>query len=79
MGFRLVSKSPDKDLSHPYSQQHCYIDVTNIDALYAELKPELEKLPKTRVRQLFDTDYGQREFHVIDPDALLISFGEQLP
>ncbi len=28
------------------------------------------------VRAPFDTDYGQREFHVIDPDVLLLSFGE---
>ncbi len=39
---------------------------------------DFRTLPAGRFRPLFDTAYGQREFHVIDPDALLISFGERI-
>ena len=60
-------------------EQSCYICVRNLDELYLRLKPKLDTLPKGRVRAPFDQPYGQREFHVIDEDSLLIFFGEPLP
>jgi len=78
VAFRLLEAEPDCDLSDPARQQSCYVDVDGIDALYAELKPRLDLLPKGRVRAPFNQDYGQREFHVIDEDALLIFFGEAI-
>ncbi len=77
VAIRLILADSEKDLKSPNSQQHCYIDVTGIDELYDELEPRLQALSKGRVKAPFDTQYGQREFHVIDPDALLISFGER--
>jgi len=77
VSFSLVPAGANKDLDSPNSQQHCYINVTEIDQLYAELEPQLRALPEGRVKAPFETNYGQREFHVIDPDALLISFGEK--
>ncbi len=74
--MRLVEVDPDIDLHEEARQQSCYIDVQDIDDLYAELKPRLDRLPSGRVRAPFDQDYGQREFHVIDLDATLIFFGE---
>jgi len=59
-------------------EQACYIDVTGVDALYTELKPALDKLPAGQVRAPFNQAYGQREFHVIDLDSLLIFFGESI-
>lgn len=56
----------------------CYIDVEDIDAVYAELKEKLETLPFGQVRAPFDQAYGMREFHVMDPDHLLIFFGEPI-
>lgn len=53
-----------------------YIDVDDIDALYASMTPQLNKLPKERVRAPFDQEYGQREFHVLDEDGTLIFFGQ---
>lgn len=78
VAVRLFEASPDIDLQDEARQVHCYIDVEDLDGLYAELKPELDKLPKGRVRPPFDTEYGQREFHVTDADTLLISFGETI-
>ncbi|MGI9243341.1 MAG: bleomycin resistance protein [Verrucomicrobiales bacterium] len=57
-------------------EQSCYICVEQIDTLYEELKPALDQLSPGRVRAPFDQPYGQREFHVIDEDGLLIFFGE---
>lgn len=78
VAIRLLEVDAGIDLHQPERQQSCYIDVVGIDALYAELEPKLSKLPKGRVRAPFDQDYGQREFHVIDEDALLIFFGEAI-
>lgn len=75
-GIRLVPAAPGTDLHDPRRQQACYIDVDGVDALYESLRAQLEHLPEGRVRAPFDQDYGQREFHVCDEDALLIFFGE---
>ena len=60
----------------PKGQQACYICVENLDGLYEQMRPTLEKLPDGRVKVPFDQPYGQREFHVIDEDSLLLFFGE---
>jgi len=60
----------------PKGQQACYICVENLDGLFDQMKAALEQLPEGRVRAPFDQPYGQREFHVIDEDSLLIFFGE---
>lgn len=76
VAVRLVEVDSDINLHAPERQQSFYIDVQEIDALYAEMVPQLSKLPSGRVRAPFDQDYGQREFHVIDEDCTLIFFGE---
>jgi len=78
IAMRLLEADPDCDLSDERRQQSCYVDVNGIDSLYEKLKPKLDELPKGRVRAPFNQEYGQREFHVIDEDALLIFFGEQI-
>lgn len=55
-----------------------YIDVDDVDALYAELKPKLDLLPPGMVAPLCDQEYGQREFTVIGPDGDLIAFGSAI-
>ncbi len=79
VAVRLVEVSASVDLSHPERQGSFYIDVEEIDALYAQMQPRLADLPAGRVRAPFNQDYGQREFHVIDEDCTLIFFGEGLP
>lgn len=57
-------------------RQSCYIDVEGVDDLYESLRNNLEKLPQGRVKMPFNQFYGQREFHVIDEDNLVLMFGE---
>ena len=76
--IRLVEVSPEVDLSHPEREGSFYIDVDGIDALYAALKPALDRLPEGRVRAPFDQPYGQREFHVADEDCTLVFFGDAI-
>lgn len=75
VAVRLVEVYAAVDLSHPERENSFYIDVDDVDALYAELKPKLDALPAGRVRAPFDQDYGQRELHVSDEDCTLIFFG----
>ncbi len=78
VAVRLVEVDDAVDLSVPEREGSFYIDVTDIDAVYAEMKPRLDPLPEGRVRAPFNQDYGQREFHVIDEDCTLIFFGEAI-
>ena len=77
VAFRLIEEDasclppPDSDGRYAY-----YIDVENIAALWAELKPELDLLPPGDVQQPFDQPYGQREFIVRMPDGMLLAFGQ---
>jgi len=53
-----------------------YIDVHDVDALYAELLPELATLPPGDVQAPRDQSWGQREFQVRLPDGHWLGFGQ---
>ena len=55
-----------------------YIDVRDVDALYAELKPKLDTLPKSDVHGPANKPYGQRELLILAPDGNLLAFGQAL-
>lgn len=78
VAVRLVEVDETVDLTLPEREGSFYIDVQGLDAVYADMKPALDGLPKGRVRAPFNQDYGQREFHVIDEDCTLIFFGEAI-
>ena len=78
VAIRLVEVDAGVDLDHPERQGSFYIDVRDVDALYADLAPRLQTLPPARAGAPFDQDYGQREFHVLDEDCTLIFFGEAI-
>ncbi len=56
-----------------------YIDVEDVDGLYAELKPKIDALWKGKVYGPVDQEYGQREFMVTAPDGDLVVFGQEIP
>jgi len=55
-----------------------YVDVRDVDALYAELKPKLDTLPPRDVHGPADKPYRQRELLVLVPDGNLIAFGQAI-
>lgn len=55
-----------------------YIDVEDVDGLYAELKPKIDALWKGQVHGPVDQEYGQREFMVVAPDGDLVVFGQSI-
>lgn len=76
VAVRLIEVEQNVDTAA--QQNSFYIDVKGLDALYQEMKPALDVLPEGRVRPPFNQDYGQREFHVLDPDGTLVFFGEAI-
>jgi catechol 2,3-dioxygenase-like lactoylglutathione lyase family enzyme len=55
-----------------------YVDVRDVDALHAELKPALDTLPPGDVHGPADKPYGQRELLVLAPDGNLLAFGQAI-
>lgn len=77
-GIRIM-ESHGADGAPPGNRRFSYyIDVRDVDALYAELKPKLDALPKGDVYGPVNQSYGQRELLVLAPDGNLIAFGQML-
>ena len=74
VGFRLL-QTETGEAPTPHRRFAYYIDVRDVDALYAELKPKLDTLPPRDVHGPADKAYGQRELLVVAPDGELIAFG----
>ena len=52
-----------------------YIHVTGIEALWEHVK---EFKDTYRIKDLFDREYGMREFHIVDPNGCLVFIGEPI-
>ena len=77
-GFRILEQR-GADGAPPGNRRFAYyVDVRDVDQLYAELKPKLDTLPKGDVYGPVDQSYGQRELLVLAPDGNLLAFGQQL-
>lgn len=55
-----------------------YVDVRDVDAMYAELKPKLDALPANSIHGPADKPYSQRELCVLAPDGNLLVFGQAI-
>jgi len=78
VGFRLLEETGE-DAPPPGNRRFAYyIDVRDVDALYGELKPKLDTLPKRDVYGPVNQSYGQRELLVLAPDGNLIAFGQAI-
>ncbi len=78
VGFRLLEQH-GPDAAPPGNRRFAYyIDVRNVDQLYAELKPQLDALPARDVYGPIDQPYGQRELLVLAPDGNLLAFGQAI-
>jgi catechol 2,3-dioxygenase-like lactoylglutathione lyase family enzyme len=77
-GFRLLEQT-GADGAPPCNRRFAYyIDVRDVDQLYAELKPKLDTLPTGDVYGPVNQPYGQRELLVLAPDGNLIAFGQAI-
>ena len=65
---------PTKDPEHP-KVTGCYVNVTEVDKLYAELKEKGIVHPNG---DLTDMPWGMRQFSILDNDGNIIHFGEDI-
>jgi catechol 2,3-dioxygenase-like lactoylglutathione lyase family enzyme len=78
VGFRIL-RNMGSDGAPPGNRRFCYyIDVRDVDQLYAELKPKLDTLPKGDVHGPVNQSYRQRELLVLAPDGNLLAFGQAI-
>src|SRR5689334_5254461 len=78
VGVRLIESHGD-DAPPPGNRRYAYyVDVRDVDGLYAELKPKLDTLPPRDVHGPHTTNYGMRELLVLAPDGNLIAFGQDV-
>jgi catechol 2,3-dioxygenase-like lactoylglutathione lyase family enzyme len=78
VGFRLLEEK-GADRTAPGNRRFAYyIDVRDVDQLFAELKPKLDTLPARDVYGPVNQRYGQRELLVLAPDGNLIAFGQAI-
>jgi catechol 2,3-dioxygenase-like lactoylglutathione lyase family enzyme len=78
VGFRIWEQT-GKDAAPPGTRRFAYyIDVRDVDQLYAELKLKLDTLPKGDVHGPANKPYGQRELLVLAPDGNLLAFGQAI-
>jgi len=78
VGMRIL-QNRGEDGAPPGNRRFAYyVDVRDVDALYAELKPKLDALPPGDVHGPADKPYGQRELLVAAPDGNLIAFGQAI-
>ncbi len=78
VGFRILEQGGGDGAPSGNRRFAYYIDVRDVDQLYAELKPKLDTLPKGDVYGPVNQPYGQRELLVLAPDGNLIAFGHAL-
>jgi len=78
VGFRLLEQRGPEGAPPGNRRFAYYIDVREVDQLYAELKPKLDTLPKGDVYGPVNQSYGQRELLVLAPDGNLLAFGQAI-
>jgi hypothetical protein len=77
-GIRIWGREDASEAPRGRRNFRYYYDVRDVDALYAELKPKLDALPKDDVHGPADKHYGQRELLILAPDGDLVCFGHAI-
>ena len=78
VAFRILEEGEGNPFQPGTRRFAYYIDVRDVDALYAQLKPRLDTLPPRDVHGPADKPYHQRELLVLAPDGNLIAFGQAI-
>lgn len=79
INVQLLACSDEEVLKITATNIAVYIEIDGLDEFFEDLRPRLELLPTARVGGPINQPYGMREFHVKDPDGMLMFFGEDIP
>jgi catechol 2,3-dioxygenase-like lactoylglutathione lyase family enzyme len=77
-GIRLLAECTATPVAPERARTTVYIDVHDVDALYAALQPRLATLPADDVQSPADQDWNQRELNVRMPDGHWLTFGQPI-
>ena len=75
-GLRLLEEPTRALKPDGKARVSVYIDVEGVEDLYAQLREQLEKLPREQVEPVVIQPWGQKEFQVRLPDGDWLTFGE---
>lgn len=75
-GLRVLEERGRRLLPDGKARMTVYVDVPDVDALYAQLLPRLRLLPEADVEPPLDKSWNQREFQVRLPDGDWMAFGQ---
>ena len=76
---RIMQNAPEYAVPRPPGRPfRYYMDVRDVDAIYAELKPKLDALPLDDVHGPVNQAYGQRELMILAPDGGVVVFGQAI-
>jgi uncharacterized glyoxalase superfamily protein PhnB len=75
-GLRLLEEPSRVLTPDGKARVSVYIDVSNVDELYGQLRERLESLPADSVEPIMNKGWGQREFQVRLPDGDWLTFGQ---
>jgi GNAT superfamily N-acetyltransferase len=75
-GLRILEEASRVLTPDEKARVTVYIDVENVDELYAQLGERLAQLPRDQVEPIAVQPWGQKEFQVRLPDGDWMTFGE---
>ena len=78
VAFRLLSLEEERQSDAEPPPKCAYVDVRDVDALWAELRPKLREELSNNPEGPSDRWYGQREFTVFGPEHLVLFFGQAI-
>lgn len=73
--IHLMLASNEKVMECVRGHTDIYIEIEGIESLWNHVKDFKESY---KVRDLFDQEYGMREFHISDPNDCLVFVGEKI-
>ena len=77
-GLRLLAECTATPVTREHARTTVYIDVRDVDALYAELQLRLATLPAEDVQPPVNQRWGMRELSVRMPDGHWLTFGQPI-
>ena len=78
VGLRILAERTATPVTRDRARTTVYIDVHDVDALFAELQPRLASLVPDDVQAPANQSWGMRELSVRMPDGHWLTFGQEI-